>query len=371
MITRHHNAYTFFLTAGIVQSIPAALLPQWPFSQFLPEAMKRPAAKQTGSKINATIQKLKKGVSKEDLVKNRKLKDEEQTEDGQETHRDKSKGQKYAKLKETLPAHIVDLVEVESKKASSPREFKTLIINKLFKKTSSGKLELNLNDNLFEEHKRLYTKKFSKETDHAMPAAIMRGLYFQNDEGAFMRALKAGDIEEVEGDNGKTYFSFTEFKKGKEHGSMDAQVLKGNSKINQNQAKLLQGAFASVGWSWNYKEKDAQKFLPGANIPPAIMNLIREASDSQSKLAKEATSIIKQWTGDKSDERFVRLKKGHCICNQNIAKLNHMKEFHELPDDLEATKENLDQVMMSMATHTSDYNELIETSRGFLKSKKK
>ena len=169
----------------------------------------------------------------------------------------------------------------------------------------------------------------------------------------------------------ETFYAYSSYKKGKEHAQVDEQQLKGSSKVTAQQAKLLQGAFANVGWHWNYKEKDAQKFLPGANIPASILNLIREATDSQSKLAKEATSIIKQWPGEKSDDRLLRLKKGHCVCNQNIAKLNHMQEFHELPDDLEPTKQNLDRVMLEMATHTSDYNELIEMTRGYLKSKKK
>ena len=180
-------------------------------------AMKKPAAK--GSKINETIKKLKTGVSKPDLVKNKKNVDDET--DVEEQYRDKAKGQKYQKLRDSLPEHVVDLVETESKKAFSPREFKTMVINKLFKRNSQGKLELNLTDHLFEEHKRIYTKKFSKETDHAMPAAIMKGLYFQNDEGAFQRALKAGDIEEVDGENGKTFYAYTSFKNGKEH----AQVV--------------------------------------------------------------------------------------------------------------------------------------------------
>ena len=81
--------------------------------------------------------------------------------------------------------------------------------------------------------------------------------------------------------------------------------------------------------------------------------------------------IIKAWTGDKSDERFKKLKTGHGVCNTNIAKLNHMKEFHELPDNMESTKENLDQAMLSMATHTSEYNELVEVTRGLIKASKK
>ena len=246
-----------------------------------------------------------------------------------------------------------------------------MCINKLFVKGKSCRLELNLSDQLFEEHKQIYTKKFAKETDRAMPESIMTGLYFQNDKQVFRAALAAGDIEAVEGANGKTFYSFTEFKRGKEDATVESQALRGTSKITKDEGKLLASAFQAVGWSWKYKEKDTQNLMPGSTIPSSIMTLIKEACDSQTKLAKEAASLIKQWAGDKQDDRFVKLKKGHCICNQNIAKLNHMREFHELPDDLSATKENLYKVMLEMAQHTNDYNELIETSKGFLKSKKK
>ena len=321
---------------------------------------------------------MRKGVSKADLEKKKNADGEEDEEENggeggedEETHRDKAKGQKYAKMKDSLPEYVLDLVEKQSLKATHPREYKSMCINKLFVKGKAGRLELNLTDQLFEEHKKIYTKRFSKEQDRAMPESIMTGLYFHNDRMAFKAALQAGDIEAVEGTDGKTFYSFTEFKRGKEDAAVETQQVGGSSKITKEQGKLLAKAFSAVGWSWNYKDKDAQKLMPGASIPASIMNLIKEAGESQNKLAKEAATLIKQWTGEKQDERFVKLKKGHCLCNQNIAKLNHMREFHELPDDLSPTKENLDKVMLEMAQHTNDYNELIETSKGFLKAKKK
>eukprot|EP00438_Fugacium_kawagutii_P008065 Skav236193 [mRNA] locus=scaffold1795:8678:9637:+ [translate_table: standard] len=319
--------------------------------------MKRPATKPSkpskGVKINETISKLRRGVSKEDLVQNKKVKEEDEAEDG----RDKSKGQKYAKMKHLLPDHIVDLVEKESAKTSSPREFKTLVINKLFVRDSKGKLTLNLSDHMFEEHKKIFTKRYAKERDHALPETVKKGHYFQNNEAAWQRAVDAGDVEEVDVGGGKSFWAFKSFEKGKVHGTVDEQSMKGTSKINKEQSKMLAGAFKAVKWTWNYKEKDAQKLMNGAN--------------SQAKLAKEAGLIIKQWTHDKSDDRLSKLKKGHAVCNQNIAKLNHMREFHELPDDLASTKDNLDQVMVGMASHTADFNELIETTRGVLKAHKK
>ena len=49
--------------------------------------------------------------------------------------RDKGKGRKFAKMKDQLPAHTLNLYDVEAVKHESPRQFRTVIINKLFKRT--------------------------------------------------------------------------------------------------------------------------------------------------------------------------------------------------------------------------------------------
>ena len=149
-----------------------------------------------------------------------------------------------------------------------------------------------------------------------------------------------------------------------------SKSCRGAQRFPRNSAECWQQHLSMWAGAGSTKRRTT-KFLPGASIPPAIQELIKEATDSQAKLAKEASVIIKAWTGDKMDERFKKLKSGHGTCQTNIAKLNHMREFHELPDNLESTKENLDQVMLAMATHTSEYNELVEVTRGLIKASKK
>ena len=347
--------------------------------------MKRPAASSTlkgkvfkkpcGGPINQTIKKLARGVSKVDLPEgdDGRIKDDgseaPQSDDEDEVqHRDKAKGQKYSKMKHELPAHVVDLVERESLKASSPREYKTKLINKLFVRTKDGKLELNLNDERFEEHRKIYSRQFSKETDTAMPESIFKGLYFKNDQLAFEQAKDNGDIHEVECGNGKRMWSFTTFKKGQEQGSSHEHNLVGQCKVTKEQTKILKQAFEQVGWSWTYGNDDLKKVEAGKHIPKAILTLVNQAYDSQTKLSKEAMTIIKGWKGSKDDPNYLKLKKGHSVCGSNLAKLVHMREFVELPDDLPPTKENLDKVMKEMAVHTKDYNVLVEMTKGQMKA---
>ena len=172
--------------------------------------MKRPAAsgsaggpkKKPAGKINETIDNLRRGVSStmldEEPEEEDSTKDEEE---GDGESRDKSKGQKYAKLKNSnsLPAHVIDLVERQSAVSPCPRSFKTHVINKLFKKGKGGKLTLDLDNELFAEHKKIYNKKFNTEKETALPESILKGLYFQNNQQAFEAARDAGDIQPVEG----------------------------------------------------------------------------------------------------------------------------------------------------------------------------
>eukprot|EP00913_Durusdinium_trenchii_P007378 g6937.t1 len=232
-----------------------------------------------------------------------------------------------------------------------------------------GKLVLNLEDQLFAEHKKVYAKKYSKEKETALPEAIMKGLYFANDSKAFEQARKDKDIVPVETAEGKTFWAFTSYVKGQEQGKEETQDLSSKKKVDKRQAELLGDCFNQIGWSWKYTDKDC-RVLGDGRIPAAIGNLVQQATQSQQRLGKEAMTMIKAWKGDKEDERLAKLKKGHTLIQLNLAKLSHMLEFQELPDDLPPTKENLDKIMKDMAVHTQEYNELVETTRGWLKARK-
>ena len=171
------------------------------------------------------------------------------------------------------------------------------------------------------------------------------------------------------GEDGKFYWAFTVYKKGKMEGSTNEQKLGQSKKIAKDQAKLLAQAFESIGWSWQYADNDCKKFLPGCKIPKAIMTLIHDATESQEKLCKEAMALIKSWPSNKtSDPQLADLKRGHATCQLNVARLTHMKEFQELPDGLPSTKDNLDKIMREMAEHVGTYNELVHMTRGRLKA---
>ena len=67
---------------------------------------------------------------------------------------DKGKASKFRKQRDELPAHVLHLMEVESKGKLSPRQFQSLVINKLYKRNTNRILSLSLSDPLVTEHQK-------------------------------------------------------------------------------------------------------------------------------------------------------------------------------------------------------------------------
>lgn len=128
----------------------------------------------------------------------------------------------------------------------------------------------------------------------------------------------------------------------KENGSVDEQKLHRSQSVNSAQAKALTGIFKSVGSTWKYGEADVQSLAESSTgIPNSILTLIKQAEAAQNKLLKEAESFIKSWKSDKDDERLVMPKKCSSRTSQNLASLQHLRDFHELPGDVALTRPNL------------------------------
>eukprot|EP00972_Heterocapsa_arctica_P106593 15700868-Heterocapsa_arctica.AAC.1 len=68
-----------------------------------------------------------------------------------------------------------------------------------------------MSEPLFEEHKTMYSRKYGKDEQKALPKSVMKGLYFQNSETDFNNAFDCGDIQ-VTKDDGDTFYTFRQLK---------------------------------------------------------------------------------------------------------------------------------------------------------------
>lgn len=195
--------------------------------------MKRPASGAVATKagsLNRAVEEMKKGWKNEEdeetTKKTQKGKktdggekgDDDEDEDeeggeGEDAKRDKGKSVKFQSMKKNLPPHIVQLYEQEALNKSSPRQFRTTIINSLFRKLSNGRYELITDQPMFNEYKKLYEKKYGREAEKGYPRSVMKGLYFQNDEVAFQAAITNGEVYQIE-QGGKEFFAFQSVETG-------------------------------------------------------------------------------------------------------------------------------------------------------------
>ena len=186
------------------------------------------------------------------------------------------------------------MFEVEAQSHSSPRTYRTMIINKLFNKGADGKYAQNFKDGFFEEARTMYEKKFGKDTNKALPKSILVGLYFQGNESAFQSALMAGDIEEID-DNGKTFYSFKELKTGTERAATKStNISSGPQKSTMKELTGMAELVDSLGWSFNVtpKDKKALMCLSNGTLPPAVITSLGQAKSACEKLEKQGMSIL-------------------------------------------------------------------------------
>jgi hypothetical protein len=73
--------------------------------------------------------------------------------------------------------HIYTYIYIYIYIQDQPRNFRTKIINKLFVQKPNGKYDMNLSEPLFEEHKTMYSRKYGKDEQKALPKSVMKGLY--------------------------------------------------------------------------------------------------------------------------------------------------------------------------------------------------
>ena len=147
-----------------------------------PETKKKPAA--SGS-MNKAINELKHGLRSSSSKKDEDDNEEESGGEEEESHlRDKGKSIKFNSMRRSLPAHIIHLYDTEALSKPSPREFRTQAINQLFTKLKNGRYSLNAEKPMFQEAKKLYERKYGKDSETGLPKSVLKGLYFQNSESS-------------------------------------------------------------------------------------------------------------------------------------------------------------------------------------------
>ena len=326
--------------------------------------LKRPA----GSKTNVPPKTLNEKVS---LWKQGLPKEDDDSESGHEDNetenpRDKGKGQKFAKMKNQLPAHIIDLYDNEAKKASSPRNFRTMVINKLFTKLSNGQYQLNAKDPVFEEHKVMMEKKYGVDEQRAYPRSIMKGQFFNNSNAALEEAIEEGSVKKTVVD-GQEFFCFRTLRAGHEKSASHVSEIKGKAKISTEQYALFAETISSLGRSFDFT-KENPKAIEGGHLTEAMTEVLMQAKVSNDKLNKEALKLLPK-INDKA-QCYSQIKKGITSMDKNLQGISHILQWEELPDETQITKDKFEKFVFGMAASTEETIGLIMTTKGALSKAK-
>ena len=285
--------------AAVEDTVTVALLKKGKFSGG---ATKKPA---TAGCLKASIGKMQAGCDDDDASGDENVDAEDCSSD---RSRDKGKGEKFASMLKTntLPAHIRHLYEEVAKSKTSPRDFRTTVINTLFERKKNGRFELRDDRPLFTEAKDLYERKYSKDRALAYPRSVMKGLYFQNNESAFLEALACGDVHEVADptnpDSTTTYYAYRKLETGTETGTKHTSRLTKQRRANRDQSELLGDMMTGLGWKFNYKSHEK---IETGKLPASMVNLLNEAIDAQTKIQGDALKFMPKLLGVTVHHLFV------------------------------------------------------------------
>ena len=214
-----------------------------PSSQSHNVTMKRPA---TGSK--ETMHNMIEGFAAEHAE------EEGQNACGDDDKRDKGKAEKFTKLYRSnqLPAEVVYMWDIESRKAPSERKFKTQLVNNLFHRLDDGTFKVQTDSNSFRQWRKIYEQNIAKDKTESMPEGVMLHSHFHGDKQAMDASLKSGELESwKDSTSGVTFMAFRKVSVSKVKMNERGEVVEGQKKLTADQAETLAGLMSKLKWSWN------------------------------------------------------------------------------------------------------------------------
>jgi len=113
-----------------------------------------------------------------------------------EDKRDKGKAEKFMKLYRSnqLPAEVVYMWDIESRKAPSERKFKTNLVNNLFSRLDDGTFKICTDSNQFKQWRRVYERHLATDKKTSMPEGVMLHSHFHGDRSAMEASLQSGEL---------------------------------------------------------------------------------------------------------------------------------------------------------------------------------
>ena len=311
---------------------------------------------------------------------------EEQEEEEEGTMvRHHGKARKYKRLMDAkaIPDHILEMIEVESKKSSNPRAQKTELINKLFSKDGKGGFQMVANQPVFENFKEAYHRRYGREEQQGKPKTVFLWSVFQGNEEALKNAILEGSVSCWMQD-GQPYCGFKATTAGVEKSSSSVQKVSGGEvSLKQQEFQTLSKTFASMAWEFGGAASGSavntgeaaecktpekkQKRLENVGLTKEMVELITDAKNANQRLETGCLKLLSKCSDEVEKKKF---KATVVEIKDWISQNDSILTWKELPDDQPLTPTNFTAYMGRQADATTRLNEQYEQFKALLRSRK-
>ena len=285
-------------------------------------------------------------------------------------HRDKGKGEKFAKLKSSgqLPPYILNMYE-SPPPGTSARAYRTAMVNRLFHREADGSLRLRSSDPMFTQAKKAYEDKYHKATTESYTRMIFAGMFFANDDNKLQAAIDKGEVLESKGEDGEVLYSMKKIVRGVRKGAAEETTLTAAKSLSEKEYAEMAQLMDEFKISYTFSKKD-KALLDDGKLPDSAVKTLNQAIAANERLSKQAAQLSQKHSAEFPNNVFNELKKQHKVSQKNILNLQHIMAFQEIENEGPVTKNSLDRIMMACAKDTSELNQAIEIAKGVLKAKR-
>lgn len=262
-----------------------------------------------------------------------------------------------------VPEEIKDLLE-NGPKGDGKRKFQTELVNKLFTKTSSGRLVMSTESPTWQNWYKSQDTKFSKATTQGMPKSIILWQTFHGNQSALDAAVAAGDVIENNG-----FYHYATVKSGRVKSGTTGMNLGGGEVKLKNQdfddlSNFLDSRpFAKFGenvWKGLMEQQPqihdgygsssrlvsqrqplalTQHGEPEVKVEvskvkwPSLEKHIMEAKAAQERLLKDGSRYaakVREHCGEGGGHMGSMLKEALSICNDNLKEIQECITWQDI-----------------------------------------
>lgn len=305
---------------------------------------------------------------------------EEAAEETGKRHRGKAK--KFKKMADSgaIPDHIWEMFQTEAAKHPKPRQFKTELINKLFKEDGNGGYIMCAEDPWFQQQKEMFHKKYGKDEQQGTPRDVFVYQVFHGNSEALDAAIQNGSVQQWTQD-GIPFCGFRKTKAGVENARKDkSQIGAKQVDLKDSQYQAINKAFKTLSWSFGNQEvaeggasvgapsssSGKRKQLEDVGLTKQMVEILQDAKNAHEKLHSTAMKLLNKCSAGEDKKDF---KTTVMALKSWSLKNDHILTWKELPDESALTPTNFQAFMSEQAESTRKLNEEVEKFKALLKTR--